>query len=193
MMRLGVLYERQDRPPAAADAFGAAAADFTRLGDRFGAVRADAIRASNLYAAGAREEALRVLGGADRVASGLPDREEGPPPADRVEAEAMRLAAEARAVLDVHAAFILGCERRYQQAVRRAYAAISGFRVTHQPDDAERSAILAAQITVAAVGPVGARPTLRQLLNGLTPGGEAYRQIGGLLEDAERAIAGSGG
>lgn len=187
-MRLGVWLEQRDRGIDAAEAFASAAAIFNERGDRFSAVRAYAIQASNLYAAGSRDEALRILADTDQIVKQLPDRELGLPPADRGEAEEMQLAAEARAVLNVHAAFILGREGRYQEAIRRSYTAIGGFRATYQQDEADRAAILAGQVIVAAGGPIAARQALRELLTGLAPGGEAHTQVGRMLADVERSL-----
>lgn len=183
MMRLGVLLEDQGRASAAAEAFGAAADTAKEAGDPYSTVRAQAIQASNLYVSADRAAAFRVLEEAADALDGLPDWEQGPP-RDRREADEARLAADARAVLDVHAAYILGCEGRFDEGVARAYAAVNGFRAVHEDHEAERATVLAAQLTLAAAGPVAARGPLQELLATLAPGGDARRQVGDLLEDA---------
>ena len=65
-------------------------------------------------------------------------------------------------------------------------AAMAGFRSIQDHKRADKAAVHAARLLVRRSGPRAAVPALRDLLASLAPASDAYRQVAGMLADAER-------
>ncbi|MGI5201803.1 DUF1266 domain-containing protein [Spirillospora sp. CA-108201] len=159
-------YERQGRNAEAAAAYADAAEAMAARGDRASAAAARARYARALAAAGRTGEAQRVLDVLDREAAAMP--------------------AAVRAGLDAQAAHVLAAAGRTGEAARRAWAAMSGFGSLQDAGRAGAAGVHAARLILKDAGPRGALRPLRELLAQMPPGGEAHRQVAGLLADAER-------
>ncbi|MEV3925295.1 DUF1266 domain-containing protein [Actinomadura coerulea] len=159
-------YERQGRAEEAAAAYANAAEALEARGDLASAAAARARYARALAAAGRTGEAQRVLDVLDRGAASMP--------------------AGVRAGLDAQAAHVLAAAGRTGEAARRAWAAMSGFGALRDPKRAGAAGAHAARLILKDAGPRGALRPLRELLAQMPPGGEAHRQVAGLLADAER-------
>jgi hypothetical protein len=162
-------YERQGRSEEAAAAYAGVADAFEAQGDWPSAVAVRARHARALAAAGRANEALQVLARADQAAGSLP-----------------REAADARAVLDGQAAYVMEGAGRTADAARRAWAAMVGFRQLRDDGRADRAAVHAAKLIVKDASPSDALQPLHELMTHLPPGGEAHRQVAAILAEVQR-------